>query len=182
MKRMIIAAAIMLVAAGLAAPASASSHPKGWTEWMPFASLRDQQGNQMVLLEWSTYIRVDGTLKDYSHRNAEVNWRITNNSTEFLFWISMGDRTYTCSNGHTEHKGAIDIGPRMLKPGRLIRLSSKSERTGRHPGHVDSIDGKNCPHITEAEFESAATVLRFAINDDKPIKPWTDYGPVTLDE
>lgn len=72
--RAITIATFVLAAVALVAPAQAE-----WLGWEPFASLRDQQGNQIVVVEWQQYRLSE------SPRKSKATWWITNNTAEELF-------------------------------------------------------------------------------------------------
>lgn len=177
-------AALVLVVVAVAAPTHADwSGQRGDSgEWQPFASLRDQTGNQLVVLEWMVFGQSEWDCLPPDCHWREATWRVTNHTTEELFWLKLGARSYSCRNGYSERKSSAGLGKRILRPGAKVRLTSSSEADGRAVGYRDQLDSSECSFISEAAFDSAAGALRFAIRDDKPVKPWTDYGPVTLDE
>ena len=153
----VIAGAVFVLVLAVAMPA----HADGWTGWKTFAS------HNGVVLEWRTY----------SHRehDTKADWRVTNNTTEGLYFLFLGTRIYTCSNGSDAFPHLrSSFGDLELSPGASVTFSDGG--VANYVG-ADHIDRASCPSIAEAAFDKGTSwALEFAVrNPHGPVKPWMEH-------
>lgn len=155
MTRVILFAALLL--AGVV-PAYAD----GWTDWRTFAS------HNGVVLEWRTY--------SHPEHDTMADWRVRNNSTEALFFLFLGTRTYKCSSGsdafpHLRQSLPGDVG---LWPGDSVTLSDGGAANYVRADHVNRAE---CPRIVEAAFDKGVSwALEFSVGSPHALaKPWMEH-------
>lgn len=133
-----------------------------WTPWQTFATLYSPRGEPMVVLEWQA--RPGDGLSYTSAR-----WRVTNQTTQRLWDVSIGRKTYICSSGMTVTRGGEMAGRGLhdiLDPG-------ESDTT-----FSDSVGpAKECPAVNSAEL-SASSAVRFSLERGGVRKDWSAYGTV----
>lgn len=154
----IIAFAIFVLSGVLSAPAYA----EGWSDWKLFAS------HNGVVLEWRTY--------SHPEHDKKADWRITNNTTEVLFNLALGTRTYMCSDGSVAFpKMRSNLGGLELRPGASVATSGSG--AADYIG-ADHIDRASCPRIVEASFdEGVSWALEFGVGGPyEPVKPWMEHS------
>ena len=157
MRRIALAILTSAFIFAFAAPADAD----GWTNWKTFAS------HNGVVLEWRTY--------SHPEHDTKANWRVTNNTTEGLYFLFLGTRIYTCSNGSNAvpHMRS-SFGGAELSPGSSVTLSDGSANYVT----ADHIDRTSCASIAEVAFDKGTSwALEFAVGSPlEPEKPWMEHS------
>ena len=126
MKRTVLIAAMLAASTLCTMPASAQE----WSDWDEIAAACDNAGNRQLLLSWRKF--------DHPGQLTEVQWRIVNASSRSLFDVTLGERTYTCSNGET--RPSLSFGGSLaIQSGGLIQIS-------------DLLSHKFCPSVASVEF------------------------------
>ena len=141
--------------------AALSARADGWSDWKMFVS------HNGVVLEWRTF--------SHPEHDTMADWKVTNNTAEVLFFLALGTRTYTCSNGSDAFPQLrTGLGGVELRPGSSVTLSD-----GGAANYVrgDATDRASCPRIVGARFESTAYALEFALGGPhEPVKPWIEHN------
>lgn len=138
----------LLLAVGLllcAAPVAGQQ--SNWGPWQTYSTL--MQGDQRFLtVEFRTY---------YSRTfSARVQWRITNHSAQTMHCVSIGERTYTLSDGST--KSQSRTGCRKITPGEIEKYYS--DVAGEEGLRVTSVEMREVTAATEPAGEAHAIPLR----------------------
>ena len=152
--------ALAILASALTFALAAPAHADGWTDWKTFAS------HNGVVLEWQTY--------SHPEHDTKANWRVTNNTTEALYFLFLGTRIYTCSNGSDAFPHMrSSFGGAELSPDSSVTLSDGSANYVT----ADHIDSASCPSIAEVAFDKGTSwALEFAVGSPlEPERPWLEH-------
>ena len=141
-----------------------------------FTSLNAQSGYTFV--KYAAISNGSGELfvLEYGYKssgyNGYIKWRLTNNSTQTVYNVSIGDKVYTMTDGSTISRSGESIA-NSLSPVSSKTTMSDAVNSDEHGG----FGAVNNPAMI-SQLRVNRPIIRFSLQRNTSSQDWSNYGSV----
>lgn len=143
---------------------SALAQDKNPWEYKKYAEVVNPQGQALFTLEYGI------KKKGY---NGSVIWKVTNNTTDAMYSVKIGKRTYYLKDGKTKTVSLESIG----------KIAGGQTKAMAYSDPINTSEGKGWDSVTDnvpIKIEFTSWIMKFSSVSNGEEESWEKYGKLKL--